>query len=103
MDGIVGGADDGRDEVALARRAADRVRELAGAAVDRVGGGGELRNLYAQLGNVLRAKRPGWSLAMISADKALEAQVKLTFSEGLKFKNGGIPVRLVVAGIPSRG
>ncbi len=69
----------------------------------RVGGGGELRNLYAQLGNVLRAKRPGWSLAMISADKALEAQVKLTFSEGLKFKNGGIPVRLVVAGIPSRG
>lgn len=66
----------------------------------RVGGGGELRNLYAQLGNVLRAKRPGWSLAMISADKALEAQVKLKFSEGLKFKNGGIPVRLVVAGIP---
>lgn len=70
----------------------------------RVGGGegGELRNLYAQLGNVLRAKRYGWTLAMISADKSLEAQVKLKFTEALKFKNGGIPVRLVVAEVPSR-
>jgi putative N6-adenine-specific DNA methylase len=67
----------------------------------RVGAGGELRNLYAQLGNVLRAKRAGWTLAMISADKALESQVKLKFTEALKFKNGGIPVRLVVAQVPS--
>ena len=64
--------------------------------------GGELRNLYAQLGNVLRAKRAGWTLAMISADKSLEAQVKLKVTEALKFKNGGIPVRLVVAAVPSR-
>jgi putative N6-adenine-specific DNA methylase len=67
-----------------------------------VGAGGELRNLYAQLGNVLRAKRAGWTLAMISADKSLEAQVKVKFTEALKFKNGGIPVRLVIAGVPSR-
>jgi putative N6-adenine-specific DNA methylase len=65
------------------------------------GAGGELRNLYAQLGNVLRAKRAGWTLAMISADKSLESQVKLKFAEALKFKNGGIPVRLVVAEVPS--
>lgn len=65
------------------------------------GAGGELRNLYAQLGNVLRAKRAGSTLAMISADKSLEAQVKLKFTEALKFKNGGIPVRLVVAQVPS--
>jgi putative N6-adenine-specific DNA methylase len=65
------------------------------------GAGGELRNLYAQLGNVLRAKRNGWTLAMISADKSLDAQVKLKFSEALKFKNGGIPVRLVVAEVRS--
>jgi putative N6-adenine-specific DNA methylase len=68
----------------------------------RVGGGGELRNLYAQLGNVLRAKRSGWTLAMISADRALEAQLRMKFTEALKFKNGGIPVRLVMAQIPSR-
>jgi putative N6-adenine-specific DNA methylase len=67
------------------------------------GAGGELRNLYAQLGNVLRANRAGWMLAMISADKSLESQVKMKFTEALKFKNGGIPVRLVVAEVPSRG
>jgi putative N6-adenine-specific DNA methylase len=66
------------------------------------GAGGELRNLYAQLGNVLRVKRAGWTLAMISADKSLESQVKLKFTEALKFKNGGIPVRLVLAEVPSR-
>jgi putative N6-adenine-specific DNA methylase len=61
----------------------------------RASSGSEVRNLYAQLGNVARAKCAGWSLAFLSADRAMEAQVKLPLTEVLKFKNGGIPVRLM--------
>jgi putative N6-adenine-specific DNA methylase len=67
----------------------------------RIGEAAQLRNLYAQLGNVARARCPGWSLGMLSADRALEAQVKLPFTELLRFKNGGIGVRLVRARVPA--
>ena len=66
----------------------------------RIGEAAPLRNLYAQLGNVMRAKCGGWSLAMCSAERSLEAQVKLPFRDVLKIRNGGIPVRLVCAEIP---
>lgn len=66
----------------------------------RVGDKGPLRNLFAQLGNVLRAKAPGWTLAMLSADRDLERQVKLPFTERWKGANGGIPVRLITAMVP---
>ena len=67
----------------------------------RASSGGEVRNLYAQLGNVARAKCPGWTLAFLSADRAMESQLKLTLTDALRFKNGGIPVRLVRAEIRS--
>jgi putative N6-adenine-specific DNA methylase len=67
----------------------------------RVGESEALKNFYAQLGNVLRAKRPGWRLALFSADKQLERQTKLSFDERFRTKNGGIPVHLVVAEITS--
>lgn len=70
---------------------------------DRVGDRGALRNLYAQLGNVARAKCADWTLAFLSADRAYEAQVGLPFREILAFRNGGIPVRLVVTEVPSGG
>lgn len=68
----------------------------------RIGEAAPLRNLYAQLGNVLRAKCAGWSFAMCSAERSLEAQVKLPFRDVLRFRNGGIPVRIVCAQIPTR-
>lgn len=69
----------------------------------RVGDKGPLRNLFAQLGNVARAQAPGWRLAMLSAERDLERQVRLPFTEQWKTKNGGIPVRLVTAEVPSDG
>jgi putative N6-adenine-specific DNA methylase len=69
----------------------------------RASSGAEVRNLYAQLGNVAREKCAGWTLGFLSADRAMDAQLKLTLREALKFKNGGIPVRLMRAEIPSRG
>jgi 23S rRNA G2445 N2-methylase RlmL len=63
----------------------------------RVGETEGLRNLYAQLGNVARRNRPGWMLALLTADKKLEQQVMFDFDEQFRTKNGGIPVHLVTA------
>lgn len=69
----------------------------------RVGDKKALRDLFAQLGNVARAHAPGWRLAMLSADRDLERQVQLPWSEQWKSTNGGIPVRLVTAEVPGNG
>jgi len=66
----------------------------------RVGESDDLRNLYAQLGNVARERCRGWTIGVLSADRALERQVGLEFREVLTFRNGGIPVRLVAAVVP---
>lgn len=63
----------------------------------RVGETGPLRDLFARLGQVARAKCPGWGVALLSADAALDAQTGLRFVERLRTSNGGIPVRLVTA------
>jgi putative N6-adenine-specific DNA methylase len=62
----------------------------------RVGESDALRDLYAALGNVLRRDLPGWTVALLSADRRLEAQVGVRFAEAFHTSNGGIPVRLVV-------
>lgn len=62
----------------------------------RVGESAGLRNLYAALGRLARARLPGWTLALLSADRRLEAQVGVPFTEVLSTRNGGIAVRLVV-------
>jgi putative N6-adenine-specific DNA methylase len=67
----------------------------------RASAGSDTRNLYAQLGNVARAKCAGWTVAFLSADRAMDAQLKLPLVEALKFRNGGIPVRLMRAEIPA--
>ena len=63
----------------------------------RVGERDRLRNLYAQLGNVAKKNRPEWSLALLLSDRQLEAQVGVPFREVFETRNGGIPVRLVMA------
>lgn len=63
----------------------------------RIGERTALRDLYASLGNLMRDRRPGWRLAMISADRMLEGQVGLPLEEMLRTTNGGLPVRVVTA------
>lgn len=67
----------------------------------RVGESDALRSLYAAVGKTARAKAPGWTLALLSADRKLEGQVGLPFAERFRTSNGGIPVRLVSAEVPT--
>ncbi|MCU0488735.1 MAG: class I SAM-dependent RNA methyltransferase [Anaerolineales bacterium] len=54
----------------------------------------DLRNLYAQLGNLLRARCPGWQVAILSSDRLLLGQIGLRLDTSLALVNGGVPVRL---------
>jgi putative N6-adenine-specific DNA methylase len=60
----------------------------------RVSEGKDLRNLYAQFGNVLRAKCPAWQVALLCNDPALLGQTKLKLDTSLSLINGGVNVRL---------
>lgn len=66
----------------------------------RVGERDRLRNLYAAFGRVARERFPGWAMTVLSADRALQAQLKLPLAEALRTRNGGIPVRVLVGQIP---
>ncbi len=58
-------------------------------------GEADVRNLYAQLGKVLRAKCAGWRVAMLSSDVHWEYATGLKFQPITRFNNGGIKVRFV--------
>jgi putative N6-adenine-specific DNA methylase len=62
----------------------------------RVGGADRVRDLWAQLGHVLRQRAPEWRLALLSPDPALERQLGMPMRVVAQTTNGGIPVRLVV-------
>jgi 23S rRNA G2445 N2-methylase RlmL len=57
--------------------------------------------LFARFGQVLRARCAGWQVAMLSGNRALEAQLGLALEDRFRTSNGGIPVRLVTGGVPT--
>lgn len=61
----------------------------------RVGERQRLRDLYAQLGNVLRRRCPGWQVALLSTHAELEWQTGLALTPAFGTENGGIRVRLM--------
>ena len=67
----------------------------------RVGEAERLRDLYAKLGQVLRARCPGWRVALLSANPRLEGELRLKLEERMRTRNGGIPIRLMISTIPS--
>jgi putative N6-adenine-specific DNA methylase len=65
----------------------------------RVGDADRVRDLWAQLGHLLRARARGWHVALLSPDPALERQLGLPLRVVAQTSNGGIPVRLVVGDV----
>lgn len=66
----------------------------------RVSEGRDLRNLYAQFGNVLRSKCPGWRAAILSSDDFLLGHTGLKLETALTFNNGGLRVKLGCGLVP---
>jgi putative N6-adenine-specific DNA methylase len=60
----------------------------------RVSEGKDLRNLYAQFGNVLRRQCPGWNLAVLCNDAVLLGQMQMELDTSIGLVNGGIGVRV---------
>jgi len=60
----------------------------------RISEGKDLRNLYAQFGNVLRLHCPGWNVAVLCNDPSLLGQMRIPLDTSLGFVNGGIQVRV---------
>jgi hypothetical protein len=58
------------------------------------------RDLYARFGQLLRAEFPGWQLAILSANRRLEQELRLRLEERLHTRNGGIPVGLLTGRVP---
>lgn len=66
----------------------------------RVGDERDVRDLYAQFGNVLRSKFAGWQVALYSPDPKLTKQIALPLSEALRTTNGGIRVAALLGNVP---
>ncbi len=60
----------------------------------RVSAQKDLRNLYAQLGKVLRLKCPGWRYAVLCSDERLFNHTGFHPKTLLSFENGGVQVKL---------
>ncbi len=60
----------------------------------RVSEGKDLRNLYAQFGNVMRAHASGWNVAILSSDLMLLGQTGLKMDTSFSTINGGLGVHL---------
>ena len=58
----------------------------------RVSAGSDLRNLFAQLGNVLRARWGGCRIALYAPDERLLRESRIPTSEAIRTSNGGIKV-----------
>jgi putative N6-adenine-specific DNA methylase len=67
----------------------------------RVGDAARVRDLWAQLGNVLRRRAPGWHVTLLSPDASLERQLQIPMRVVARTTNGGIPVRIVAGQVRS--
>ncbi len=67
----------------------------------RVSENKDLRNLYAQFGNVLRAQCPGWRVTFLCSSLPLIGQTRLPVETSRVWTNGGLRVR-VAQGIVTR-
>ena len=60
---------------------------------ERINANTDLRNLYAQFGNILRKEYAGWKVLFLCSDPNLVHQTQLDVKPILHFSNGGINVK----------
>ena len=62
----------------------------------RIGRAGDLRDLYARLGALLRERWSDWSVAMLVASPMPEREMGLSFGQAWESNTGGIAIRLLI-------
>jgi putative N6-adenine-specific DNA methylase len=62
--------------------------------------GGDLRDLYARLGQVARGRFPGWTLAVLTSDPSLSRAIGGPGEVRLRTRSGGTAVHLDVRTVP---
>lgn len=67
----------------------------------RIGQTGDLRDLYARLGALVRERWAGWTVATLVAGPMPEREMGLPLTPVWESNNGGIPVRLLIRGRPT--
>ena len=65
----------------------------------RVSARSDLRNLYAQIGKVLRSRCPGWNMAILCNSITLLRHTGLTFDRRMDLSNGGLKVKLMIGNV----
>jgi putative N6-adenine-specific DNA methylase len=68
----------------------------------RISSNHDLRDLYAQIGNMLRRSCSGWHFSLLSNQDLLFGQTKLKASRSTCFINGGLRVKLFSGIIPTQ-
>lgn len=62
--------------------------------------GGDLRDLYARFGAVLRRRCPGWRVALLCADPRLVRASELPLESRASWRNGGLKVGVFAGVVP---
>ena len=96
------------DDVVWSKRAVsglDRIAESGLVATNppygkRVRGGADVRNVYAQFGNVLRRGLPGWKVALYTSDARLARQTRLPLKQQFQTINGGLRIDAWMGDLP---
>ena len=66
----------------------------------RLRGGGDLRDLYARFGAVLRRRCPGWRVTLLCADRRLLRASELPLAASASWRNGGLRVEVASGVVP---
>ena len=66
----------------------------------RVRGGADVRNVYAQFGNVARRALQGWDVALYTSEASLANQTRLPLKQEFQTVNGGIRVGGWIGTVP---
>jgi len=66
----------------------------------RLRGGGDLRDLYARMGDVLRRRCPGWRVALLASDPRLIRASGLALEASASWRNGGLRVGVYTGALP---
>ena len=96
------------DDVAWSKRSVSAIEILPGSGLvatnppygKRIRGGPDVRNVYAQLGNVVRRTLAGWEVAIYTTEAQLAKQTRLPLTQEFQTINGGIRIGAWMGEVP---